>query len=394
MDRRDFIRSTVGAGAGWGLLSQAGQGAEAPEAEIKMPRRTLGKTGETVPVLMMGTCQELDPRYDKRLHRAFQMGVDYIDTAQMYANGQSQKQIAPFIKQVGGREKLWLTTKVHLKIDEATPAKYEENLDSCLADLEVDNVDLFLMHMAHDERYLGPEFLAMGEHLKKSGKIRYFGFSAHDGSVPRMLTKAAEVGGVDAILFRYNFREYGDVALNKAIDAAHGAGIGLIAMKTLAAIPDDGQELETYLSKDFTPVQAKLKAVLADERISGIASQMSNVEQVMENTAAALSPKQLAMSDFMQLNRYAAQTASAYCNGCGRCEDASEGCLRIGDTLRYVMYHECYAGQREEAKRLFARLTPEERAFAQVDLRAAEAACPRNIPIRQRLAEAEGILSA
>lgn len=395
MNRRDFMKSTVVAGAGLGLAHGAALGAPAPRPGQKVPRRPLGATGESVPVLMMGTNQALDPRYDTRLHRGFQLGVDYIDTAESYAGGQSHRQIAPFIKQTGDRKKLWISTKVHLSARDASPEGFAQRLDGCLADLETDYVDVFLMHMAHSERFLEKDLIQMAERLKKAGKIRYFGFSSHDGSVPGMLTKAAALGGgIDAILFRYNFRQYGDVALNKAIDAAHEAGIGLIAMKTLAAIPADAEELVPWTSKDFTLTQAKLRAVLADERIAGIASQMSNVEQVMENCGAVISDKELAVNDYMQLHRLAGRTACDYCLGCGQCEDHVDGPLRIADTLRYSMYHDCYAGKHEEARRLYARLSPAERDFQRVDLARAEAACPQGVRIREKLAHAARTLSA
>ncbi len=165
-------------------------------------------------------------------------------------------------------------------------------------------------------------------------------------------------------------------------------------MKTLAAIPTDAEEIVPWTSKDFTLVQAKLKAVLADERIAGIASQMSNVEQVMENTGAVLDKKELAMNDYMQLHRLAGLTACEYCIGCGRCEQHVDGPVRIADTLRYLMYHDCYDGKREEARSLYQKLAAAERDFGRVDLSAAKAACPQGIDIPAKLAHAHKVLSA
>ena len=208
----------------------------------------------------------------------------------MYAEGQSHKTIAPFIKQIGDRKKLIISSKVHLTKEEADPERFKKELDACLADLETEYLDIFFMHMVKEAELLAPEIIKMGEDLKKSGKIRYFGFTTHHGTVPEMMELAAQRGGIDAIMFRYNFRQYGDMKLNKAMDACAKAKIGLLAMKTLGSIPDDAEEALPWTSKDFTLTQAKLKAVWADERIAGIASQMANVQQVMENAAAAMSP--------------------------------------------------------------------------------------------------------
>lgn len=386
--RRDFLAGLTGPAAP-GPLAQDATGPR------RVPRKTLGSTGATVPIILMGGSTTFDEQYDKRLHRAFQLGVDYIDTAQIYAAGQSQKTIAPFLAQVG-RDKVWVTSKVKLVGSRATPENYSKGLDKCLDDLETDYLDLFFLHMIERVEDLDPPFIKMGEELKKVGKTRFFGFSCHHGNVPEMMMKAATIGsaGIDAIMFRYNFRQYGDVELNRAIDACKEAGIGLIAMKTQGSVPPDLEKVVDFQSRNFTLPQAKLKAVWADERIDAAVSGMNNVEEVMENTAAAMSQAPLAMSEFVQLKRLAALTSAWHCLGCGhRCEPCATGHPRIADTLRYLMYHECY-GEAEEAKRLYGALAENERDFERIDLSAAEAACPQGIPIRERLALAKRLLSA
>ncbi len=386
LPRRDFFKTSAAGALGATHLAQ-GQ---------KVPRKDLGSTGVDIPIILMGGSMTFDPQYDKRLHRAYQLGVDYFDTAQIYAAGQSQKTLAPFLEQVG-RKNVWVTSKVKLVGDRCTPANYKKQVDGCLEDLETDYLDMFFMHMIQrPEKDLEPEFIKMGEELKKAKKIRFFGFSTHHGTVPEMMTKAAEIGnaGIDAIMFRYNFRQYGDVALNKAIDACKNAGIGLIAMKTQGSVPEDIEKVVEFKSENFTLPQAKLKAVWADDRIDAAVSQMENVEHVMENCKAAMSQEKLAMSEFMQLNRLAALTAGYHCLGCNQhCEACVPGNLRIADTLRYLMYHDSYH-QPEEARRLYHELAAHERDIDQIDLSAAEAACPQGIAIKKRLADAKRVLSA
>jgi len=396
MDRRDFLKNTVAGGVGLGMLGAAGgaQAAQGPAPGGKVPRRQLGATGADVPILLMGGTQKFDDRYDKTLHRAFELGVDYIDTAREYAQGQAQKTIGTFMKQVGDRKKMWVTSKATLVGADATPEGFRTGVDQCLEGLETDYLDMFFMHMITDERLFGPDFIRTSEELKKAGKIRFFGFSCHDGNSAELMAAAAKMGGgVDAIMFRYNFREYGDVALNKAIDACKAAGIGLIAMKTQASVPADLDAVVEFRSQDFTLGQAKLKAVWADERIDAAVSAMTNVNLVTENTAAAMSPVKLSMNEFMQLNRLAALTAHAHCLGCKqRCEPRANG-LRIADTLRYLMYHECY-GETDEARALYRALPRKARDFKAIDLSEATAACPQGIRIAERLAQARHVLTA
>jgi predicted aldo/keto reductase-like oxidoreductase len=399
MDRRDFFRKAALAGGGAAAaaaVTQAATGGSTAHAQQQtVPRKKLGSTGVDIPIILMGGSMTFDTKYDKRLHRAFQLGVDYVDTAQIYAAGQSQKTLAPFLKQVG-RDKVWVTSKVKLVGGKMTPENYERGLDSNLEDLETDYLDLFFMHMIESTDNLGLDYIKMGERIKKSGKSKFFGFSCHHGNVPELMNKAAEVGsaGIDAIMFRYNFRQYGDVELNKAIDACKAAGIGLIAMKSQGSVPEDLESVVKFQSENFTLGQAKLKSVWADERIDSSVSHMENVEHLMENTSAAMSQTQLSMNEFMQLNRLAALTAAHHCLGCNhRCESKIDGRLRISDTLRYLMYHESY-GHAAEARDLYRALEHTERDFDGIDLAAAMEACPQGINISEKLAHAKRVLSA
>lgn len=399
MDRRDFMMRTLAGGATAGIAGTFSAKALAQQADAdaaaasKVPRRVLGKTGVTVPIILMGGSQAFDPKYDRLLHAGFNKGVDYIDTAEQYANGKSQIGVAAFQKQVG-RDKVWITSKSAIAADRATPELYLTRLDDCLRSLETDYMDMYFMHMIKDERHLDPEFIAMGETIRKSGRAKFFGFSCHDGNVVELMEKAAKVGGIDAIMFRFNFRQYGDAALNRAIDNCVKAGIGLIAMKTQASIPDDQENVVEWQSKEFTLQQAKLKSVWADERFSASVSGMNNLEILEANTAAAMSPVQLSMSEFVQLNRLAALTAHLHCTGCNSiCEAKIDGKVRIADALRYLMYHESYH-EPETARALYNALAPIERDIDGIDFAAAEAACPQGIAITARLQKAREVLVA
>ncbi len=385
--RRDFLKAAVFSGAALSVVGgvAAQQPENAPEkVPDKVPRRQLGATGETVPVLLLGCAQRFDPVYDRILHRAFKEGVDYLDTALGYAEGQSHLTIAPFIRQVGDRKKLWITSKAHGD----NPAEFHEGLDQCLKDLETDYLDLFFMHSLKEPEHLEPEFIKMGEQMRKSGKTRFFGISTHGDKQVELMNKAADVGGIDAIMLRYSFARYGDLELNKAIDKCKKAGIGLIAMKVQNSVPDEAEEVVQFQSKEFNLAQAKLKAVWADERIDAVVSHMDNTTKLAENVAAARSPVQLSMSEFQQLQRIATATAAYSCQGCSHiCESRIDGPVRVADPLRYLMYHECY-GETAAARKLYSSLGPAERDFESVDLTGATRACPQGIDIARRLTDA------
>jgi aryl-alcohol dehydrogenase-like predicted oxidoreductase len=293
--RRDFLKTVAVTGAGLSLgapsaartLTSADSRSAEPAVPDKVPRRELGTTGRSIPILVLGGGQTFDPRFDRILHNAFKAGVDFLDTALLYSDGMSHKTIAPFVKQVG-RENLFLLSKG--PAERATVARFTRDLDTCLRQLETDYLDMYFMHAVDNPRYLDREYIQMGEQLRKSGKAHCFGFSTCGGGLLECMHKAARVGGIDAIMFRYSYARYGDLALNKAIDACRKAGVGLIAMKTQNCVPADHEYVKEFRSNDFTLAQAKLKAVWADERIDAATSLMDNTRKLAENVAAAKSP--------------------------------------------------------------------------------------------------------
>jgi len=409
MHRRDFMKGAVAAGAGLGMSGPVfgassvdtdtepveSEGPTQPARLGRVPRKKLGSTGETVPILAMGGSQHFDPTFDRRLHLAFEMGINYFDTSPRYSNGEAPKALAAFVSQIDGREKVWISSKARMREAEGgTPADLKAGIDKSLEILQTDYLDLFLMHGIIEQSRLEPEFIKMGDDLKKSKKTRFFGFSCHTGDVPGLMEKAARVGGIDVIMFRYNFRDYGDMELNRAIDACKKAGIGLVAMKTQASVPEDQEKVVEFRSKNFTLPQAKLKAVWADERIDVAICEMTNVKEVMEDARAAMSTAQLAEAELVQLERLAVRTAPFHCRGCSHiCESRIKAELKVADTLRYLMYYESY-GKHETARSLYAALRPSERDPDGIDLTDATAACPQHIKIAERLRRAKRVLSA
>ena len=354
-----------------------------------MPQKELGTTGVKIPIIQLGTSQQLDPVYDKVMHRCFKSGVTMFDTALSYGWGSSHRAIAKFIEQIGDRKKLWLTSKSHGR----NPDNFINDVDKALAELQTDYLDLYLMHGIKSTGMLDKSFLEAGDKLRKSGKTRFFGFSCHDGNVVELMNTAAQTGGIDVILFRYNFRRYGDRDLNLAIDNCKKAGIGLMAMKTMGSVPKNLEEVVQFKSQNFNLAQAKLKSVWADQRIDTVVSEMDSVRVARENIAAAKTEIPLTAEETHQLNQLAALTANYACNGCSHlCEAAISGQTAIADQLRYLMYYESY-GKAERARELYQTMPESGRDFAVGDLRKAAAVCPQGIDIAARLQQAKSILA-
>jgi hypothetical protein len=392
--RRELTRRELleigGAAAGAAFLGGLPPTAEAVQATPQVPRRTLGKTGKSVPILLLGGAAGFDPRFDPKIAEALRHGVDYIDAADCYAGGRCEPAVGAFHLRAKARAKLWITSKS----DRHDPAGFAQRLDESLRALRTDYVDMYYLHGLENASYLSAELAATVARLKKAGKLRHFGFSCHGSNVVELLHKGAALPWVESVMFRYNFRQYGNRDLNVAIDAAHKANVGLIAMKTQgseASFRDAWRKFER--TGKWTRHQAVLKAVWADERITAAVSHMDTFEKLRENVAAALDRQALSDAEQEALRRYAAATRALACDGCDHICGAAVGApVRIADTLRFVMYHDVY-GEPDKARRLFQALPAAARRLEAVDWSAATRACPHGVDVAAHMRRAAEVLA-
>jgi aryl-alcohol dehydrogenase-like predicted oxidoreductase len=398
LSRRDLLRTGTALGAA-GVLSAGAAGyaaADPPAAEKKsaMPMAELGKTGMKVSRLAHGGSWDIDPEV---LSVGFETGINYIDTAEGYRGGQSERAIGAFLKNMGAtghsaaRKKLWLVSKTH------SHHQLEQRLQPSLDRLQQDYVDAYYLHQVRDPKLLAdPETKAVATRLKKSGKTRFFGFSTHDDTVVECLNAAADTDYIDVIMFRYDCHYYKRDDLEKAMDRCHQKGIGLVAMKTQVGgmtLPD---KFDPFRKRGLNQHQAAIKAVAVDERIASICSEMTNIDHVKQNAEAVAGKLTLTERDAIQ--EHARLVSHLWCRGCEHLCKAASGAgaqLAVADSLRFLMYHDHY-GKPEHARDLYAQLPADQRdltALAEADWHGAEAACPFKVPltklmprVRERLA--------
>lgn len=376
--------------AGLALPVTSSHAAEEPAAPKlpQVPRRVLGKTKQDIPILLMGCGMSLDQKFDPKFAEAMRFGVNYFDTADCYAGGTSEVATGNFLEKTGKRKDAWITTKSC----DCTPAGLEKSLQRSLERMKTDHVDLFFLHGIKEEKWLSPETAAVADKFKKAGKIRFFGFSCHDSTVAQLLAKAATLPWIDAIMFKYNFRDYGNKELNDAMDACHKAGVGLIAMKTQGSSVTFADEVKKFETGKFTHHQAVLKAVWADPRITAAVSHMDSLEKMKQNIAAAIDPAQLTEAEQAELRRYADATRHLYCAGCSHiCGQALPAGVEVGTTLRCLMYHDHY-GEITKARQTFAKLPAAARQLSGVDYAKASRLCPHRIDIAKHMDRAAAVL--
>jgi uncharacterized protein len=393
ISRRQLLKKG-GAVTGGLLVSEVGLSALAQDAFgdgfAPVPRRTLGRTGEKIPILLQGGSMSWNTKYDPKLAEAVKHGVDYFDAAWSYGGGTTELAIGSYLARTKERKKVWITTKS----DERDPAELEKQLNESLSRLQTSYVDMFYMHQLNDPADLSPEIQKKVAALKAQKKLRYFGFSCHHGNVAELLQLAAKTPWVDSVMFRYNFRQYGNSELNRAIDACAKAKVGLIAMKTQGSAVSFEKEWQKFeQTGKWNKYQAVMKAVWADERITAAVSDMDSLEKIRENAAAARDPGKLGSRELEDLRRYAAATRSVACDGCDHlCRQALNAPIPVGTLLRYLMYHDSY-GKRDEARALYQALPEASRRMDGVDWSRSGEACPHGLDLGQYLKRAEEVLT-
>ncbi|MEO1170815.1 MAG: aldo/keto reductase [Myxococcota bacterium] len=388
ISRRDLIKLGGTAGIATAVGSRAAF-AKGESTLPQVPRKVLGKTGKDIPILLFGGAVKLDRRFDPKMAEALRFGVNYFDAADCYGGGTCEGAVGNFHSRAKVRKDIWITSKSDLH----DPAGFERTVDNSLKELQTDYIDLYYLHALEDPSSITDELRKTVEKLKKQGKILHFGFSCHDGTVNELLHIAAKTPWIESVMFRYDFGRYGDKALNKAIDAAHGAGVGLIAMKTQkSAVSFKDSVSKFQKTGKWNKYQAALKAVWADSRITAAVSHMQNMDQLRENIAAALDRSKLGAREVEELERYAQATRSLTCDGCDHiCNPAVDADVRIGSTLRFLMYHDVY-GEPEKARELFAQLPDTQRQIQGVDFSGANQACPHGVDVAALMQRAGEVL--
>jgi aryl-alcohol dehydrogenase-like predicted oxidoreductase len=206
-----------------------------------MNYRALGKTGFNVSEISLGTWQvggkwgtEFDHQLaDKILREAIDRGVNFIDTADVYSSGESERAVGKILKKVNTR--IYVATKCGRQITPHTnqgytPAILRAYVEESLRRLDLECIDLIQLHCPPTEVYYRPEIFAEFEKLQTEGKILHLGVSVE--KVEEGL-KALEFDNVASIQVIYNlFRQRPDEVLFKK---ARERNVGIIVRVPLAS---------------------------------------------------------------------------------------------------------------------------------------------------------------
>lgn len=176
-----------------------------------MKYRPFGRTGWNVSEIGFGAWaiggswgQVAEDDAIAALHRAIDLGVNFIDTADVYGDGRSEKLISQVLK--SRREEVIVATKAGRRLSPHTADGYtKENLarfvDRSLINLDVETLDLVQLHCPPWEVYYRPEVFQALDDLVQAGKIRHYGVSVE--KVEEGL-KAMEYPGVQSVQIIFN----------------------------------------------------------------------------------------------------------------------------------------------------------------------------------------------
>ena len=325
------------------------------------------------------------------MHRAFEGGVNYIDTATMYGSGDSQRAVGDALKG-GWREKVILSTKnPYYGTDEG---EWWQHLEQSLERLQVEYIDIYNHHGINWKNYqdiVEPHMSRWMQKAKAQGLIKHICCSFHDNNDGLM--HLVESGYPEVITLQYNML---DRQLEEGIALAHARGIGIVVMGPVAGgtLGATSPVLTSLVSGISRVPELALRFVLSNPNVSLALSGMSTMEQVEENLAVTSDPSPLSTADKAAIDAHLVnlkKMADLYCSGCGYCLPCPQE-VTIPKIFSYFNMGRVY-GLWDVARSQYDNIgrhpwTKGAKADACVDCGQCEEKCPQHLPIRQQLAEA------
>lgn len=340
-----------------------------------------------------------EPKAIGLIRAAIDGGVNYIDTAYPYHNGESEVVVGNALEG-GYRDKVFLATKLPswLVTNREDMDRY---LDEQLKKLATDHIDFYLLHGLGGETWESLSRLGVLEFLdsaRADGRIRSPAFSFHD-----QFPVFAEI--VDAYEWtfaqiQYNYMDEQYQAGTQGLKYAAEQGLGIVVMEPLRGglLSGDVPAIHQHILDApvrRTPSEWGLRWVWNHPEVTVVLSGMSAMEQVQENIASAEQglPDSLSLGELAVVEKMRETFASRVkipCTGCRYCMPCENG-VDIPSCLMY--YNQAYTYEAKE-KAAGVYLWALNGSFSGgipgvasccVQCGKCEEKCPQHLPIREYL---------
>ena len=355
-----------------------------------------------------------EPEAMSMIRYAIDHGVNYIDTADTYHDGNSQTFVGKVL-QDGYRERVKLATKMWIPLINSQE-DMDTLLDGQLAKLQTDHVDFYLLHALDKERWVKIRDLNVFEWAERAiadGRIRHLGFSFHDeykvfkeivDSYDRWTSCQIQVNYVDAEETRSTLsRFYAPGA--RALEYAASKGLAVVIMEPLMGgllamePPPAVQAIWDEAEVKRTQAEWALRWVWNPPEVSVVLSGMSTMKQVIENVESASRSGPNTLTEIEQelfsrvRRKYRAYgfIGCIYCKDCMPCAEGVdiEGILRLCNEYFTERGHPL--GQRAIVSKYGRVVSPGEGAGECNKCGECEAKCLQQLPIVNLLARASRI---
>jgi hypothetical protein len=377
-----------------------------------MQYRNLGKSGKRVSALGFG-CMRLplltdgavDEAESARMVRfAIDHGVNYLDTAYNYLNGQSEPVVGRILQE-GYRDKVTLATKLPVR-EVKTPADFDRIFNHQRERLQTDHIDVYLLHGLRASRWAQARDLGIRDWLDKQladGTIGVAGFSFHDSfSLFKEIIDSYPHWGMCQVQYNYMNTEF--QAGTRGVRYAASKGLGVVVMEPLlggrlANPPAAVKAVWQQADEERSPVDWALQWVWDQPEVSVALSGMNAFQQVVENLASAdrsgvaqLSTPELALYDKVVAAYDALQAVP--CTGCAYCMPCPNG---VDIPRTFATFNAGVTFDMADARKRYVRLMPDqtERVLASscIQCRVCEEKCPQSIPISEWMPVIHAILA-
>lgn len=340
---------------------------------------------------------------NREIKLAYDKGVNYFDTAYMYAG--SEAALGTALESLGIREKVNIATKLPQYLLRRRE-QFDKYFDEELKRLKTDYIDFYLMHMMSDiaqfENLEALGFREWVEAKKAAGEIRNIGFSFHGST--EMFQKILAAYDWDFTMIQYNYYDENHQAGVTGLKAAAEKGIPVFVMEPLRGgklinlLPECAKKLIAANPRKWSAAEWSFRWLWNQPEVTCVLSGMNSEAMVIENTAVADSSEVGAFTDedfgfITELCNSINEAVKVDCTSCRYCMPCPVGVDIPGIFNCWnVMYTESKAaGIKEFFMTVGLSLKP---GFATqcVGCGKCEKVCPQKIPIRELLPKADRAL--